>query len=268
MSTESLESPLGVGHTAEVYLWDEGTVLKLFHEGYPLETIEREARIAQRVHGVGLPTPAVIGGIIEANGRFGLVYERVRGISMLERLAAQPEALVRYANLQAELQVDLHSRTGIDGVPSQHDKLRSAIQSARLLTRDLRSAALNLLGELPEGNQLCHGDFHPGNLLLTEDGPVVIDWMDATLGNPVADVARSSLLMSEGQLPEDDPISKQLALFRDQFHQAYLNRFFHLRPVDQREFDQWRLVVAAARLSEGIREEQALLKLVEAGLSQ
>ena len=92
--------------------------------------------------------------------------------------------------------------------------------------------------------------------------------MDATLGNPVADVARSSLLMSQAQLPEGDPMSKQLALFRDQFYQAYLNRYFQLQPVDRREFDRWRLVVAAARLSEGIREEQALLKLVETGLSQ
>ncbi len=235
---------------------------------YPLDAIEREARIAQRVHGVGLPTPAVIGGIIEVNGRFGLIYERVWGVSMLETLASQPESLLRYANLQAELQVDLHSRTGIEDVPNQHDKLGTTIRSVRILTPDLRSAVLNLLDGLPEGNQLCHGDFHPGNLLLTEDGPVIIDWMDATLGNPVADVARSSLLMSEGQLPEGDPMSKQLALFRDQFHQAYLNRYFQLRPVERTEFDRWRLVVAAARLSEGIREEQALLKLVESGLAQ
>ena len=175
MSTRSLEFPLGVGHTAEVYLWDEGTVLKLFHERYPLDAIEREARIAQRVHGVGLPTPAVIGGIIEVNGRFGLIYERVWGVSMLETLASQPESLLRYANLQAELQVDLHSRTGIEDVPNQHDKLGTTIRSVRILTPDLRSAVLNLLDGLPEGNQLCHGDFHPGNLLLTEDGPVIID---------------------------------------------------------------------------------------------
>ena len=215
-----------------------------------------------------LATPAVIGGIIEVNGRFGLAYERVKGVSMLETLASQPESVVRYANLQAELQADLHSRAGIEGMPNQHSKLRSTIRSVRTLTPDLRTAVLSLLDELPEGNQLCHGDLHPGNLLLTEDGPVIIDWMDATLGNPVADVARSSLLMSEGQLPEDDPMSKQLALFRDQFHQAYLNRYFQLRPVDWREFDRWRLVVAAARLSEGIPEEPALLNLVEAGRGQ
>lgn len=268
MSARSLASPLGVGHTAEVYLWDEGTVLKLFYEGYPLDAIEREAQIARRVHDVGLPTPSVIGGIIKANGRYGLGYERVRGGSMLDMLVSQPESLVRYANLQAKLQADLHSRTGIEGVPNQRGKLRAMIQSVRLLTRDRRSTVLDLLDGLPEGNQLCHGDFHPGNLLLTGDGPVIIDWMDATLGNPVADVARSSLLISEGQLPEDDPMSKQLARFRGQFHQAYLNRYFQLRPVDGTEFDRWRLVVAAARLSEGIREEQALLRLIETGLAQ
>ena len=52
---------------------------------------------------------------------------------------------------------------------------------------------LNHLGSSGDGDKLCHGDFHPGNVLLTEKGAVVIDWMTASICNPWADMARTDL---------------------------------------------------------------------------
>ncbi len=42
---------------------------------------------------------------------------------------------------------------------------------------------------------LCHGDLHPSNVILTDDGPMIVDWFDACRGEPVAEVARTSLLL-------------------------------------------------------------------------
>ena len=187
---------------------------------------------------------------------------------MLNTLTSQPWTLTRNANLLAELQVDIHSRDAIEGLPVQHDKLKTKIQSAQMLTPDIRDAALEMLNGLPQGNQLCHGDFHADNVLITENGLVIIDWIDASNGNPLAGVARSSLLMGEAQMPDDKRFRWLLNRFRDRYHGAYLKRYFQLCAVDLAEFEQWRLVNAAARLSEGVPEEQALIALVEAGFSQ
>jgi len=54
-----------------------------FYDWFGLENIEKEARITRAVHASGLPVPAV-GEIVCVNNRYGLVYERVNGISMLE----------------------------------------------------------------------------------------------------------------------------------------------------------------------------------------
>ena len=35
-------SIIGTGNTAVVYQWEEGKVLKLFHQGYPKEAVDRE----------------------------------------------------------------------------------------------------------------------------------------------------------------------------------------------------------------------------------
>src|ERR1044071_298473 len=79
----TLSTPLAQGRTAEVYLWNDHQVLKLYREWCPPHWIEEEAQIARAVHAAGIPSP-VAREIIEVNGRCGLVYERIEGISMLQ----------------------------------------------------------------------------------------------------------------------------------------------------------------------------------------
>ena len=74
MGNSEVAQPLAHGRTADVYAWGEAHVLKLFHNWFDLESIEREAGIAAAVHASGLPAPAV-GDITRTNGRIGLVYE-------------------------------------------------------------------------------------------------------------------------------------------------------------------------------------------------
>jgi hypothetical protein len=101
---------------------------------------------------------------------------------------------------------------------------------------------------------------------MTRSGPVVIDWIDATSGNPLADVARSSLLMAQAPMPRGRHRRSPLDLLRGWFHAAYLSHYFRLRPWGREEIDRWLVVNAAARLSEGIPEKQELLAYVEAEL--
>lgn len=80
------------------------------------------------------------------------------------------------------------------------------IRTADMLSPDMREALLKVINELPEGNLLNHGDFHLGNVLITELGMMVIDRIDSIRSNPLADVARSSLLIDKSPLPEGTPV--------------------------------------------------------------
>ncbi len=66
-----------------------------------------------------------------------------------------------------------------DDLPSLRDLVRRKIDTAAELPVELADFALEKLDGLPDGDRLCHGDLHPGNLLLGRDGPAVIDWTDA-----------------------------------------------------------------------------------------
>jgi len=262
----SLREPIAAGRTAEIYDWQEGQILKLFRDGFPADSVEQEARNARRVHAAGLPVPAV-GNIIEINGRPGLIYERVEGPSLKDTITARLWTLFRSARLLAELHADMHAGSTVPELPSQRQQLERKIRAAEALSPTLREAALKALDKMPDGDSLCHGDFHPDNILMSERGPVIIDWRDATRGNPLADVARSSVLLLGATAP-GLRVPWLLKAIPRWLRIIYLRRYFQLRPADQGQFTAWQPIVAAARLSENISELQDwLLHLVEAGLS-
>ena len=263
----SLGKPIALGRTAEIYTWEEGQILKLFRDWFSADGVEYEARITRMVHATGSPIPAV-GEVVEVNGRLGLIYERVEGSSMLETLKTKPWTLFRSARLLAELQADMHACI-VPELPSQRQRLENKIRAAEMLPPDMQEAGLKALDKMPDGDRLCHGDFHPDNVLMTARGPVIIDWIDATRGNPLADVARTSLLLSLGAPPSGTSGRWLLDAGRRWFHMTYLKRYDQLRPIDHRQLTAWQPVIAAARLSENISEERdRLLALVKAGLSQ
>jgi hypothetical protein len=50
MKLAGLRPPIAEGRTAEIYLWDENHVLKLYRDWCPPDWVEYEARIAGFVH--------------------------------------------------------------------------------------------------------------------------------------------------------------------------------------------------------------------------
>ncbi|MCU0488810.1 MAG: phosphotransferase [Anaerolineales bacterium] len=259
-----LGQPIAYGRTAEIYAWQEGQVLKLFYDWFELEGIAYEARIGEAVHASGLPVPAV-GGMLRVNDRNGLVYQRVDGDSMLSCLSRKPWSVLRYAKRAAELHAQMHASTTHAHIPSQRQILTGKIRHAQALSSTLQSKVLTALETMPGGDHLCHGDFHPGNILITSQGEIIIDWIDASSGNPLADLARSTIIaLGAVDCQIQGPLQR---VFVRIFHTAYVRHYFRLRPGGKREYDRWLPIVAAARLSENIAElEGWLIARTEAGL--
>jgi aminoglycoside phosphotransferase (APT) family kinase protein len=141
------------------------------------------------------------------------------------------------------------------GLPRLADALRRKIGRATSLSDAARAAALEqltLLEQQPGGHSLCHGDFHPGNVVLSARGPVIIDWNDATLGPPAADVARTQMLFLHGGTPPLAGGAKQrlVQTLRRALFALPLHRYRAPIGIDEREVAAWRLPVATARMSE------------------
>jgi Ser/Thr protein kinase RdoA (MazF antagonist) len=252
----ALGKPIALGRTAEIHAWGDGQILKLFYDRFALENIEFEQRMNRAAHASGLPVPAV-GEIVQVDGRYGLVYERIDGVSMLSILPKKPWLLLHFARHSAELHAEMHANTARPEIPAQRRRLVNKIDHAEALPAGLKEAALSALAALPDGEAICHGDFHPDNILFAPGRVVTIDWIDASLGNPLADVARTTIILlgaAAAQVP-----NRLLAVFMRLFHAVYLHHYFRLQPGGEAEHRRWLPIVAAARLSENIAEMEGWL---------
>jgi uncharacterized protein (TIGR02172 family) len=254
---EELSPPIATGGTADIHPWQDTQVLKLFFDKFSLEDVEYEKRISQAVHASGLPVPAA-GEIIQKNNRYGLIYERVEGISMLDMFLRKPWNAVRYAHRMAELHAEMHGITFQEHITQQRERIKRKINQVDRLDDDLRMKLLAALDQMPDGTQLCHGDFHPGNIMMAGQQTIIIDWIDATLGNPLADVARTSIILL-GVVHGNLHLNFMVRAFVLLFHHTYLRRYFKLHPGGREEYAEWLPIVAAARLSENIKEFETYL---------
>jgi uncharacterized protein (TIGR02172 family) len=240
---------IGKGFCSDVYGWGEGRVLKLFHNGSDRDRADREYAVTRTVHAAGLPAPAAY-ELVEVEGRWGIVFERIDGVSMLEYTRVRPWALFAVIRRFAELHAQIHRCEAPAGLRSLRERFAARIEASDSPEAD-KQAARDCLAELPDGTALCHGDFHPGNVLLTRRGPVVIDWGSGSRGDPVGDVAWTSHLMRTASLPPWSPGYMHLMLrcLRSVMHRSYLKRYFRLHAGTPWQVEAWQAPIAVAARS-------------------
>jgi aminoglycoside phosphotransferase (APT) family kinase protein len=252
------------GREAEIYAWEDGAVLRLLRNPQAQPQLEWERAAMEAARSSGVSVPAVL-GVTTVRGRPGLIMERIDGVDLLTVVGKQPWQIFKVAPLAGELHASMHNVVAPESLPPLKLALRGRIEGSGLVPVHIGAFAAAALDALPEGDRLCHGDFHPGNVI-ANGKPVVIDWTNVTRGDPDADVARTNLMSRMGSLPPGTPLTLRAgALFgRNIMRVLYLRGYRRTRPVDMSAVDRWEVAVAAARLTDNIPEERAaLLKLLE-----
>ena len=265
----TLGEPIAIGRTAEIFPYDDGNILKLFLPTIPQAWIDKEIEIGRYIQKAQLPVPKVYERA-DIDGRIGIVYERIEGPSLLNELATKPWNVVRYGQLLAKLHVQVHEIQAPAELETQREWATGGIPASEKITEDLKTRILQLLGNLPDGNTLCHGDFHPGNIILTSNGPVIIDWMTVSQGVPGGDVARTSTILEAAKAPEGTPMRWLLEWIRKLFLATYLKTYLRLRPDVKISLAGWQAVMAANFLSDVSvpGEESNLRAIVERNLME
>jgi uncharacterized protein (TIGR02172 family) len=240
---------IAAGRTAEIYQIDLHRVLKLMRPGFAGRDLLVERRHMRLAARRGLPVPCA-GPVLRRSGRLGLVIEAVQGPTLAAHVRQHPGVLSWAARSMATLQRKIHASTG-QRLPSLKQRLMQHLVDGVDLPASTRQWLLSTLSGLPDEGRLCHGDLHPGNVLVDGPGLVAIDWLDAAAGHPVLDVARSYVLLS-AQSP--GPTSQAA-----RFARIYLRAYFAKAPAVRNLLRPCVAVVAAARLAEQIPEEQRWL---------
>jgi uncharacterized protein (TIGR02172 family) len=222
-------------------------VLKLFHAWVSHERAEREFLVTRVVHTAGLPVPEPH-ELVAVIGRAGIVFSRVEGISMLAHFQKTPWRMFVAIRQLADLQARIHATPGPSELPSQRDRLSMGIEKSASLSASEKETAQAALASLPDGTAICHGDFHPENILFTKDGPVIIDWGTGSRGDPLGDVACTARLIRIANLPSWTPAYMHhiLKCSRILLHRSYSRRLLRHYHATRSQVRAWDVPLSAA----------------------
>ena len=237
-----LDKIIAVRNNKTVYR-EGDTAVKVFDSDFSKADVLNEALNQAKIEETGLDIPK-IKEVTTIDGKWAIVSEYIEGKTLAALMEENPDKYDDYLNMFVDLQIKVHGMTA-PALSSLKDKMDRKITQTDLdaTTRyDLHTR----LHSMPKHNKVCHGDFNPSNIIITEDGvPYILDWSHATRGNASADVARTYLLFwLEGDI---EGAKKYLELFCKKSNTA------------RQYVEKWMPIVAASQSVKGNPKERELL---------
>ena len=219
------------------------TVVKLFDKEYSKADILNEALNQARIEETGLNIPKLI-AVNTIDGEWAIVNEYIEGKTLASLMEEHPEKKQEYIELLVDIQMSIHEKRS-PLLTKLKDKMNRKI-SQTTLDATTRYELHTRLEGMPKHNKVCHGDFNPSNVIVTDEGKTyVIDWAHATQGNASADVARTYLLFCL----QGDTETAEL----------YLNTFCKKSDTAKQYVQKWMPIVAASQSVKGNEQEREFL---------
>jgi aminoglycoside phosphotransferase (APT) family kinase protein len=235
---------IGAGRSADVYDAGNGRVLRRYRDGRPAAWVAREAEVMKHARAHRVPVPEVF----DVSGP-DIVMARAAGPTMVDVLIRRPWTVGAQARLLARLHDQVHAVPALDWLPAPFgDGAESGAGDGGPGgggAGDGGAAGDGGRGEdaAPDGAVLLHRDLHPMNVILTADGPQIIDWEGAARGPAVADVAMTWVIVAFSQVPVPRLEAAATRTLQAMFTRAFLRA---AGPVDQR----WRQAAVRHRLGD------------------
>ncbi|MDO5296943.1 MAG: phosphotransferase [bacterium] len=238
----NLDRIIAVRNTKTLYRSDDKCV-KVFNEDFSKADVLNEALNQARIEEIGLNIPKVL-AVTMVEGKWAIISEFIKGKTLAQLMQEHPEKKDEYLNLFVDLQMEVHSKT-CAGLNKLKDKMNGKISQADLDANTRYELHTRLEG-MPKHNKVCHGDFNPSNIIITEDGSAyILDWSHVTQGNASADVARTYLLF---WLAGDIAGAEK-----------YLDLFCQKSGTAKQYVQKWMPIVAASQSVKGNEKEREFL---------
>lgn len=270
-------SKISEGACAEVFEWEDSKkVIKLAKTNTDRQAMEREYYNSKVAWDNGLSVPQPF-ELVDIQGRTGIVFERLYGETLMERFVKQflvqtdIEDKINGFNYQdttritARILSEIHSKS-ILNMPSQREDIKSCINRVKHLTTSEKKLVVDILNNIPVKQQLCHGDPNPNNIFIMDDKPLLIDWMNCSIGNPEADLAEYIIMIRFAILPTYLPgkLVNYFNSIREEIINVFIDEYTKFSDITSEDIDVWITPIAARKLSsDGIVEDEKKLLVNE-----
>ncbi len=221
---------------------DGDTVIKVFEESFSKADILNEALNHARIEETNLNIPK-LKGVNMIDGKWAIFTEYIEGKTLAELMSEDPSNFEKYLELFVDLHLIVHA---------QRQRLLNSlkIKTARKIDESDLNATIRYelqtrLQSMPKHHKVCHGDFNPSNIIVSDNGPYIFDWAHASQGNAAADAAITYLYF---KLRREDEIAE-----------SYINLYCLKSDTAKQYIMKWIPIVAATQSLRSSGDEKNLL---------
>ncbi len=240
----NLNNPIATRKNKTIYK-DGDKIIKLFVSSHPKSNVLNEALNQARVEEFSnLNVPRLL-EVTKVENSWALVSEYVEGKTISALMKEYPDKVDHYLDLFVKVQLVILENE-VPMLNRIKEKFREKLENSDNIDENIKYELLQRLEGMKNHKKLCHGDFHPSNVIVQEDGTVyVIDWSHVTQGNASADAARTYLLFSMDG--------------KEELANKYLDLFEKMSGIEKQSIQRWIPIVAATQMTKKIPEEQEFL---------
>jgi thiamine kinase-like enzyme len=222
---------------------DGDRAIKVFDKDYSKADILNEALNQSRIEETTLNIPKIL-EVTTIDGKWAIISEFIKGKTLAQLMEEHPEKADEYLHLFVDLQMKVHAQKA-PLLNKLLDKMNRKISQTDL-NATTRYDLHTRLDAMPKHTKVCHGDFNPSNIIITENGEAyILDWSHATQGNASADAARTYLLFwLSGDIAGAD---------------KYLNLYCEQSDTAKQYVQKWLPIVAASQLVKNNAQEREFL---------
>lgn len=238
----NLDRIIAVRNNKTVYR-DGDLCMKVFDASYSKADVLSEALNQARVEETGLNIPKVH-EVTLMDGKWTIVTDYIKGKTLSQLMLENPEKKDEYLEFFVNLQIEVQSKR-CPLLTKLRDKMSRKISQTDF-DATTRYELYTRLDDMPKHSKLCHGDFNPSNIIISDGGaPYILDWSHATQGNGSADAARTYLLFwLSGDINGAE---------------KYLDLFCSKSNTEKKYVQKWMPIVAASQTVKGNEKEREFL---------
>ncbi|MDR1569247.1 MAG: phosphotransferase [Oscillospiraceae bacterium] len=230
--------------TSKTVYRDGDRVIKVFDADYSKADILNEALNQARVEETGLNIPGIL-EVTKLDGKWAIISEYINGDTLQQMMETAPERKNEYLERLVDIQLEMHSKSA-PLLGKLRDKMNRKISESDF-DATTRYELHTQLESMPKNKKLCHGDFNPSNIIITNDNiAYILDWSHATQGNASADAARTYLLF---WLSGDISAAEK-----------YMELFCKKSDTAKQYVQKWLPIVAASQSTKGYPNEREFLR--------
>jgi uncharacterized protein (TIGR02172 family) len=250
---------LAQGGQSKIYAYDDNTILRVPQRSIDSELINYEFNVYKKIQD-HLLVPHVK-ELVEIDAKPCMVIEKIVGSDLFSILMKNPVTLFKLPKVLASLHSAVFQVELTDTLITNHSKAKYCINNSTVLDSNQKDKLLEILSTLENGTSLCHGDFHPGNILNSNGKNYIIDWSSATYGKQHFDIAHTYLLMiNTPRLEHVSDLSYKIQKIITRYIGVrYLKNICKLQKINPIELWPYFLIKIAERTFYGMESEKPIL---------